>query len=201
MKKTLILLSALLVLPMTAHAHSVLESSTPAEGSVIAEPLEQVVLDFSAGIEQGSDMSMTMDGAAVDFSEVAVMEDQLIGTPAQELEDGSYVVEYDVLSQDGHPIQGSLAFELQAGEEEAAQEEQAEEAAQEEQAEEAVDEQEADEAEATESEQTEASDVEQASSGEPEAPSEDAGSSMTLIIAGIAIILLIAAVVLMRRKR
>ncbi|MFP3324191.1 copper resistance protein CopC [Planococcus sp. SIMBA_160] len=201
MKKTLILLSALLVLPMTAHAHSVLESSTPAEGSVIAEPLEQVVLDFSAGIEQGSDMSMTMDGTAVDFSEVAVMEDQLIGTPAQELEDGSYVVEYDVLSQDGHPIQGSLAFELQAGEEEAAQEEQAEEAAQEEQAEEAVDEQEADEAEATESEQTEASDVEQASSGEPEAPSEDAGSSMTLIIAGIAIILLIAAVVLMRRKR
>ena len=201
MKKTLILLSALLVLPMTAHAHSVLESSTPAEGSVIAEPLEQVVLDFSAGIEQGSDMSMTMDGTAVDFSEVAVMEDQLIGTPAEELEDGSYVVEYDVLSQDGHPIQGSLAFELQAGEEEAAQEEQAEEAAQEEQAEEAVDEQEADEAEATESEQTEASDVEQASSGEPEAPSEDAGSSMTLIIAGIAIILLIAAVVLMRRKR
>ncbi|WP_211653255.1 copper resistance CopC family protein [Planococcus alpniumensis] len=200
MKKTLILLSALLVLPMTAHAHSVLESSTPAEGSVIAEPLEQVVLDFSAGIEQGSDMSMTMDGTAVDFSEVAVMEDQLIGTPAQELEDGSYVVEYDVLSQDGHPIQGSLAFELQAGEEEAAQEEQAEEAAQEEQAEEAADEQEAED-EATESEQTEASDVEQASSGEPEAPSEDAGSSMTLIIAGIAIILLIAAVVLMRRKR
>ncbi|WP_271854178.1 copper resistance CopC family protein [Planococcus maritimus] len=207
MKKTLILLSTLLVLPMTAHAHSVLESSTPAEGSIVDEALEQVVLDFSAGIEQGSDMTMTMDGTAVDFSEVAVMEDQLIGTPAQELEDGSYVVEYDVLSQDGHPIQGSLAFELQAGEEEAATEEPAEEATQEEQAEEATeateatDDQEAEEAEAAESEETEASDMEQASSGEPEAPSEDAGSSLTLIIAGIAIILLIAAVVLMRRKR
>ncbi|ANU16250.1 hypothetical protein BBI11_03915 [Planococcus maritimus] len=204
MKKTLILLSILLVLPMTAHAHSVLESSTPAEGSIVDEALEQVVLDFSAGIEQGSDMTMTMDGTAVDFSEVAVMDDQLIGTPAQELEDGSYVVEYDVLSQDGHPIQGSLAFELQAGEEEAATEEPAEEATQEEQAEEATeatDDQEAEEAEAAESEETEASDMEQASSGEPEAPSEDAGSSMTLIIAGIAIILLISAVVLMRRKR
>ncbi|MDE0584309.1 copper resistance protein CopC [Planococcus sp. A6] len=201
MKKTLILLSALLVLPMTAHAHSVLESSTPAEGSVVAEPIEQVVLDFSAGIEQGSAMTMTMEGTAVDFSEVAVMEDQLVGMPAQELEDGSYVVEYDVLSEDGHPIQGSLAFELQAGEQEAAQEEQAEEAAQEEQAEEATDEQEAEEAEATESEETETSDMQQASSGEPEAPSEDAGSSLTLIIAGIAIILLIAVVVLMRRKR
>lgn len=200
MKKTLILFSALLFLPMTAHAHSVLESSTPAEGSVVDEPLEQVVLDFSAGIEQGSGMTMTMDGTAVDFSEVAVMEDQLIGMPAQELEDGSYVVEYDVLSEDGHPIQGSLAFELQAGEE-AAQEEPAEEATQEEQAEEATDESEAEEAEATESEETQASDMEQASSGESEAPSEDAGSSMTLIIAGIAIILLIAAVVLMRRKR
>lgn len=190
MKKTLILLSALLVLPMTAHAHSVLESSTPAEGAVVAEPIEQVVLDFSAGIEQGSAMTMTMDGTAVDFSEVAVMEDQLVGAPAQELEDGSYVVEYDVLSEDGHPIQGSLAFELQANEEEeAAQEEPAEEAA----------EPEADETEATES--TESTDMEQAAASDSEAPSEQGGSSMTLIIAGIAIILLVAAVVLMRRKR
>lgn len=193
MKKTLILLSALLILPMTAHAHSVLESSTPAEGAVVAEPIEQVVLDFSAGIEQGSAMTMTMDGTAVDFSEVAVMEDQLVGTPAQELEDGSYVVEYDVLSEDGHPIQGSLAFELQANEEEeAAQEEPAEEAA----------ESEADETEATEStESTESTDMEQAAASDSEAPSEQGGSSMTLIIAGIAIILLVAAVVLMRRKR
>lgn len=187
MKKTLILLITLLVLPMTAHAHSVLESSTPAEGAVVAEPIEQVVLDFSAGIEQGSAMTMTMDGTAVDFSEVAVMEDQLVGTPAQELEDGSYVVEYDVLSEDGHPIQGSLAFELQANEEEeAAQEEPAEEAA---------------EPEADETEATESTDMEQAAASDSEAPSEQGGSSMTLIIAGIAIILLVAAVVLMRRKR
>ncbi|ALS75030.1 hypothetical protein AUC31_07225 [Planococcus rifietoensis] len=190
MKKTLILLSALLVLPMTTHAHSVLESSTPAEGAVVAEPIEQVVLDFSAGIEQGSAMTMTMDGTAVDFSEVTVMEDQLVGTPAEDLEDGSYVVEYDVLSEDGHPIQGSLAFELQAGEEEEVTEEAAETA-----------EPEADEAEAEEAEQTEASDMDQAAANDPEAPAENSGSSMTLIIAGIAIILLIAAVVLMRRKR
>ncbi|MEZ0481236.1 copper resistance protein CopC [Planococcus sp. SSTMD024] len=187
MKKTLVLLSALLVLPMTAHAHSVLESSTPAEGAVVAEPIEQVVLDFSAGIEQGSGMTMTMDGTAVDFSEVAVMEDQLVGTPAQELEDGSYVVEYDVLSEDGHPIQGSLAFELQAGEEEAAQEEPAEE--------------ETVEPEADETETTEAAEMEEAAASGSEVPSEEGGSSMTLIIAGLAIILLVAAVVLMRRKR
>ncbi|MFP8782503.1 copper resistance protein CopC [Planococcus plakortidis] len=189
MKKTLVLLSALLVLPMTAHAHSVLESSTPAEGEVVAEPIEQVVLDFSAGIEQGSGMTMTMDGTAVDFSEVAVMEDQLVGTPAEELEDGSYVVEYDVLSEDGHPIQGSLAFELQAGEEQAAQEEPAEEAA----------EPEADESETTEA--AEATDTEQAAASDSEVASEEGGSSMTFIIAGLAIVLLVAAVVLMRRKR
>lgn len=200
MKKTLILLSALLAFPLVAQAHSTLEASNPAEGAVITEPLEQIALDFSANIEQGSTMALSVDGTAVDFSEVAVMDDQLIGTPAEELEDGSYVVDYEVLSEDGHPIEGSLAFELQAGEE-AAQEEQAEETAQEEQAEEATEEAEADEAEAAETEETEASDMEQASSGEPEAPSEDAGSSMTLIIAGIAIILLIGAVVLMRRKR
>lgn len=194
MKKTLILLSALLAFPLAAQAHSTLEASTPAEGAVITEPLEQIALDFSANIEQGSTMALSVDGTAVDFSEVAVMDDQLIGTPAEELEDGSYVVDYEVLSEDGHPIEGSLAFELQAGEEEAVSEEADEAAA-------AEEEPAADEAEAEESEQTEASDMEQASSGEPEAPSEDAGSSLTLIIAGIAIILLIGAVVLMRRKR
>ncbi|QMT18010.1 copper resistance protein CopC [Planococcus maritimus] len=194
MKKTLILLSALLAFPLAAQAHSTLEASTPAEGAVITEPLEQIALDFSANIEQGSTMALSVDGTAVDFSEVAVMDDQLIGTPAEELEDGSYVVDYEVLSEDGHPIEGSLAFELQAGEEETASEESDEAAA-------AEEEPAADEAEAEESEQTEASDMEQASSGEPEAPSEDAGSSLTLIIAGIAIILLIGAVVLMRRKR
>lgn len=194
MKKTLILLSALLAFPLAAQAHSTLEASTPAEGAVITEPLEQIALDFSANIEQGSTMALSVDGTAVDFSEVAVMDDQLIGTPAEELEDGSYVVDYEVLSEDGHPIEGSLAFELQAGEEEAVSEEADEATA-------AEEEPAADEAEAEESEQTEASDMEQASSGEPEAPSEDAGSSLTLIIAGIAIILLIGAVVLMRRKR
>ncbi|KYG58541.1 copper resistance CopC family protein [Planococcus maritimus] len=194
MKKTLILLSALLAFPLAAQAHSTLEASTPAEGAVITEPLEQIALDFSANIEQGSTMALSVDGTAVDFSEVAVMDDQLIGTPAEELEDGSYVVDYEVLSEDGHPIEGSLAFELQAGEEEAVSEEADEAAA-------AEEEPAAAEAEAEESEQTEASDMEQASSGEPEAPSEDAGSSLTLIIAGIAIILLIGAVVLMRRKR
>lgn len=178
MKKTMILLSALLLFPISAQAHSVLEASTPAEGELVTEPVVAVALDFSAGIEEGSGMTMTMDGTAVDFSEVAVMDDQLIGTPAEELADGSYVVEYDVLSEDGHPIQGSLAFELQAGEEEEVTEEAAETA-----------------------EQTEASDMEQAAANDPEAPAENSGSSMTLIIAGIAIILLIAAVVLMRRKR
>ncbi len=191
MKKTMILLSALLVFPISAQAHSVLEASTPAEGELVTEPVVAVALDFSAGIEEGSSMTMTMDGTAVDFSEVAVMDDQLIGTPAEVLEAGAYVVEYDVLSEDGHPIQGTLAFELHAGDEEAAQEEQAEESA----------EPEADETEVVETEQTDASGMEQAAASDPEAPRENNGSSMTLITAGIAIILLIAAVVLMRRKR
>lgn len=190
MKKTMILLSAWLLFPISAHAHSVLEASTPAEGEVVTEPVVAIALDFSAGIEEGSGMTMTMDGTAVDFSEVAIMDGQLIGTPAEELEDGSYVVEYDVLSEDGHPIQGALAFELQANEEEAASGEAAQPA-----------ESEADETEAAQPEQTEASDMQQAAAGDPEAPAENSGSSMTLIIAGIGIILLIAAVVLMRKKR
>lgn len=192
MKKTLLLLSALLVLPMTAQAHSVLEASTPADGEVVTEQLETIALDFSAGIEQGSTMSMTMDGEAVDFSEVAVMDDQLIGTPAQELLDGSYVVEYAVLSEDGHPIEGTMAFELEAGVTEQASAE-AEDQEAEQQA--------ADEAAADESEVVETEATEEAAASEQAAPAEESGSNVTLIIAGLAIVLLIGAFVMMRKKR
>jgi LPXTG-motif cell wall-anchored protein len=192
MKKTLLLLSAFLVLPMTAQAHSVLEASTPADGEVVTEQLETIALDFSAGIEQGSTMTMTMDGEAVDFSEVAVMEDQLIGTPAQELMDGSYVVEYAVLSEDGHPIEGTMAFELEAGVTEQASAE-AEDQEAEQQA--------ADEAAADDSEVVETETAEEAAASEQAAPAEESGSNVTLIIAGLAIVLLIGAFVLMRKKR
>lgn len=192
MKKTLLLLSAFLVLPMTAQAHSVLEASTPADGEVVTEQLETIALDFSAGIEQGSTMSMTVDGETVDFSEVAVMDDQLIGTPAQELLDGSYVVEYAVLSEDGHPIEGTTSFELEAGVTEQASAE-AEDQEAEQQA--------ADEAAADESEVVETEATEEAAASEQAAPAEESGSNVTLIIAGLAIVLLIGAVVVMRKKR
>lgn len=187
MKKTLLLLSALLVLPMTAQAHSVLEASTPADGEVVTEQLETIALDFSAGIEQGSTMSLTMDGEAVDFSEVAVMDDQLIGTPAQELLDGSYVVEYAVLSEDGHPVEGTMAFELEAGVTEQASAE--------------AEDQEAEQQAADESEVVETEATEEAAASEQAAPAEESGSNVTLIIAGLAIVLLIGAVVVMRKKR
>lgn len=187
MKKTWVLVGALLMFPLTAQAHSVLEASTPAEGEVVTEAIEQIALDFSAGIEQGSKMTMTVDGQAVDFSDVAVMEDQLVGTPQEELLDGSYVVTYEVLSEDGHPIDGTLSFELEAGAEAAATE--TEEPAEE-------------EAASEETEITESDTTEQAATPEQSAPAEDAGSNTTtLIIAALAVILLAGAVVLLRKKR
>ncbi|MFC4714102.1 copper resistance CopC family protein [Planococcus dechangensis] len=192
MKKTLLLLSAFLILPMTAQAHSVLEASTPTDGEVVTEQLDTIALDFSAGIEQGSSMTMTMDGEAVDFSEVAVMDDQLIGTPAQELLDGSYVVEYAVLSEDGHPIEGTMAFELEAGVTEQASAEAEDQEAEQQAADEAAEEQ-------SEAVETEAS--EEAAASEQATPTEQSGSNVTLIIAGLAVVLLIGAFVLMRKKR
>nr|WP_251048028.1 copper resistance CopC family protein [Planococcus sp. ISL-109] len=178
-------------MPTSAQAHSVLEASIPAEGAVVTKQIEKIALDFSAGIEQGSTMSMTADGEAVDFSEVAVMDDQLIGTPAQELFDGSYIVEYAVLSEDGHPIEGTLAFELETGVTEQAAEEAEDQAAEQEVTDEA----------AAEESEVESEVTEEAAASEQAAPAEQSGSNTTLIIAGLAIVLLIGAVILMRKKR
>lgn len=184
MKKTMILLSALLLFPLSAQAHSVLESSIPAEGEVVTEPIGQIVLDFSAGIEEGSTMAMAVDGVPADFSEVAVLGDQLLGTPAEALENGSYIITYEVLSEDGHPISGEFAFELDAeaaGSNEAAEEQ----ATEEEPAEEGAAVTGAD----TVSEEESVSEV------------QESGSSITYVIAGIAVLLLVAVLFLTRRKR
>lgn len=117
---TLIGLSAF-VLSAAAFAHPKLVSSTPADKAQGAAPAS-IQLIFSEGLMHqlsGADLVMTaMPGMTMApekvASTVAPSADAhtLVVTPAQPLVQGSYRVDWHVVSTDTHAVKGTLSFEV-----------------------------------------------------------------------------------------
>lgn len=126
MKKIIsLLIIAIFSMPLMGQAHTTLSSSSPAEGAVLVEPLEEVVLTFGTVIEQGSTMTLTSAGEAYEFGDIAISDGVMTGTLAEELPNAAYTIQWKIIGADGHPIEGEVAFELNveaAAEEPAAEE-------------------------------------------------------------------------------
>jgi len=100
-----------------ASAHSALTSSTPADGAVVTEPLESVDLTFSEAPLAGLDAGLRIQVTDASGADVATGDVRVSGTTmrrAVELDQGSYTVLWRYVSPDGHPIEGTLAFEYRA---------------------------------------------------------------------------------------
>lgn len=100
-----------------ASAHSALTSSTPADGAVVTEPLDTVDLTFSeaplAGLDAGLRIQVTdASGTNVATGDVTVSGETM--SRAVDLDRGNYTVLWRYVSPDGHPIEGTLAFEYRA---------------------------------------------------------------------------------------
>lgn len=110
---SLLLVSAA-ALPAIAHAE--LESTNPADGSSISAPPENVVLTFGEELVPEtvnvaiSDASGPLDGVTPRTDGAVVT----VPWPA-EVGDGDYTVAFRVVSQDGHPVEGTFAFTVEAG--------------------------------------------------------------------------------------
>ena len=115
MKKLILSIFFALSLPTAAMAHSHMESSVPEDGSTVTEPLEEVTLTFSAGIEEGSTITLTGAGGEVGFEEISIDGTEMTGTLAEPLPDGGWTLGWNVISEDGHPIEGEITFESAAG--------------------------------------------------------------------------------------
>ena len=115
MKKTiLLLLLVCLGAPLSVQGHSALTSSNPAEGESIEEPLEEIRLDFEGGIEQGSTMSIESEEDSPEFEDITVLEQAMVGTFSEALPNGTYTVVWEVISADGHPLEGEILFKVKA---------------------------------------------------------------------------------------
>lgn len=95
----------------TAAAHDQLVGSTPEDGGTVSTPLTSVELVFSNAIPGEFVQVAVTDAAGVGFVDGAP---QTVGDTVTQavtqLPDGAYTIAYRVVSSDGHPIEGTVAF-------------------------------------------------------------------------------------------
>jgi copper transport protein len=96
-----------------AAAHATLVGSDPAEGAVLAAAPEEAVLTFDETVSLPPDGVQVFDaeGEPVDASAAARDAEVTVDLP-DEMPEGTYVVAWRVVSADGHPVAGSLAFSV-----------------------------------------------------------------------------------------
>lgn len=111
------IVAALLMLGSSqALAHGHLQSSTPAEGSVLETAPETLTLDFSEALETAlSDVTLTdAQGKTLATGELAAEDGDasIVNLKLPELAPGTYRVTWQVTSIDTHRSEGEFSFQV-----------------------------------------------------------------------------------------
>ncbi len=102
---------ALLVNPTPAFAHADVQVSSPRNGAELSVAPKKVVITFTEAVTLDSMTPRLVDGAGRTLPSTAVMAGTVLTiTPAKPLGRGITSATWHVISDDGHPISGALAF-------------------------------------------------------------------------------------------
>jgi methionine-rich copper-binding protein CopC len=104
-----------LLLPLSATAHSDLERSDPAQGTTVPSPfVGPVVLTFSEALADGSKADLIgPDGTTVATATIDAAATMMF-SPASALAPGAYQVEWTSIADEGDLLRGNLAFSVTA---------------------------------------------------------------------------------------
>ena len=109
--RLLLILLCLALLPLQALAHAQLRGSDPAEGVVVTEAPAAIILDFNEAIAPLVLRHIGPDGTATDLEGTAENATITVAPPA-DLADGTHLLSWRVVSDDGHPVGGTLTFHI-----------------------------------------------------------------------------------------
>ncbi|OMF31707.1 hypothetical protein BK133_15885 [Paenibacillus sp. FSL H8-0548] len=118
MKKILFICLAMLwLVPGVAMAHSTLEEAAPAQDSTVAVSPEQIELTFNTKIEKLSNFKL-LNAAGEDMDKNKIEVDGMTMSSALPtvLPNGIYTVKWTIIGADGHSVEGSYAFTVDAPE-------------------------------------------------------------------------------------
>jgi copper transport protein len=97
-----------------ASAHAALVSVEPSDGSILASAPKAVELRFSEAVTPGAIWLIDAAGRVRDEARIAVTGETIAVEVPPDLPQGTAVVSYRVISQDGHPVAGSVTFSIGA---------------------------------------------------------------------------------------
>jgi copper transport protein len=107
-------LLSILCLATGASAHAVLVSVEPSDGSVLSLAPKSVQLRFNEAVTPAVVSMIDAAGKTRDDVTVHVVDESVVITLPDKLPRGTQVVSYRVISEDGHPVAGSMVFSIGA---------------------------------------------------------------------------------------
>jgi len=111
----LFILVLFVVQPFSVSAHTSLTNSNPSEGEVIQGDLQKIRLNFDTAIEKTSTVELkTAQGDAVPLEKPLIIGNEWSAAVQQKLESGTYLIRWTLISEDGHPVEGTIRFDVKA---------------------------------------------------------------------------------------
>ena len=109
--KTILCAGAIAIWATTAVAHSPLDGTTPANGSIVSEMPVEVLMDFKGDIRL-TRVTLSHDGSRAINLDLAGQKTftQEFALPVEDMGTGIYVVEWRGLGADGHALNGKFSF-------------------------------------------------------------------------------------------
>jgi len=110
--------SALVVLASgPALAHAALIETDPADGSTHATAPSTATLTFNETVGNAAVVVSAPDGSSVEVSDVRSVDRRVTATVADVDQRGTYTLSYRVVSADGHPVEGTIHYDVTTGRE------------------------------------------------------------------------------------
>jgi copper transport protein len=100
------------VMTAAASAHASLNTTEPRDGSVVSTAPRVIALTFSEPVSPTSLKLTRPDRSSVTLKSFVLKDRTVEITPPDDLSDGSYLLSWRVVSEDGHPIGGSVVFSI-----------------------------------------------------------------------------------------
>lgn len=107
-----LLLAPLALLARPARAHSELRRSFPAANAVLDAPPERIELHFNEPVRLTSLRLHRVGGEEVPLPRRAIREARSVTIALPPLPPGAYRAEWRIISADGHPVGGVIAFRI-----------------------------------------------------------------------------------------
>lgn len=96
-----------------ALAHDQLIGSNPKNGAQLDKQPEWIELEFSGNIQEvGTEIQVNHNGKDVSAGEIAVEGRKVTSALPDDLEPGDYEIVWRVVSEDGHPVSGTVKFTI-----------------------------------------------------------------------------------------